>query len=1419
MLSVYTNQQDLLRTSVPIPTTRYQTVDKELFDKRQFSVTLKDTSVKPKLEFHVYSNDGVYLTGDHGALFSIEKNDTSTNTEAYEYLAVNSRDVFARLGISRGQYRVVYNFFDNLIGSFEGEKLFIKEISPSRRELRLQLSNNDGITLRNQYQSFKDRWDETRKNDLFDSFVLNFGFNETFQIVNLRFEEQEYLEIIVKLYQPLPARFGERVKLWISEEIISPIVEVISIVPKEVSEAYNRLSGPNFDLDEFEGFSTATSYKSWNDLLAANIQTSQQIIDSQFSGSLSGLKLNISYRIFDNFVHYSSAVERVKNFKYKLEVIENYTNQINNVAVIPGGAIIQTNLADLYNKRNNIVSSFDDFEKYLFFESTGSQLYTHVDETANSIITGSGIINPWPKTTPVSATWQTAFSLWSTMTSQWSIASNPDPYGYFSIQELTTSATAEAYYADLLEKAELYDTLNIHKLQNTVPMHLQGLSDSDEFLLFVHMLGQHFDILWTYIKALSTIHTREEHPKDGMPSDLLYNVAKSLGFQLLNGKSTSDLWRYALGVDANGTALQTNVNGISSISDSDATKEVWRRIVNNLPYILKSKGTSRAIKALVTCFGIPTSILTIKEYGGPSTFTDNDHYPEYVHDTYRYAWLSTTGSIQIPITSYRNSLNTLVFPDSLEFRFKTDANFTYSTGTQYNILSGSGISLYLTKDSADDNQGTVTFVVNNTSGSIADLEIFDHSWQHVVISKVANVTASLQIAKSLYSKTIYLQSASFVTGSGVSNPLLTNTITFATGSNKLFGHFQEIRLWSGSLNDNTIREHAASPNTYTINVDRTAITTGDEGDAPYEQLLQRFSLANTQIDVSASKFVQPSIHPNQKINTGYIVFQNYAASSSIEFEGFEETYYTPSPSLGGASLYTNKVRIESSSLRPGTRLNIDSRVERSSFDRYSIDSNRLGVYFSPQTAINEDIFNQLGYFEIDDYIGNPGDLYKDYYSDLTNFAIKYWKKYDNRNDFEAYFRALEIYDFTLFKYIKRVLPQRVNGIIGLVVEPNVLERSKVKLLNKPIVEDLSYSALITAPESVIPSAEFHSIEGTIENNIAQPSGEVQINEGIIEYEVDVNKLPSTYIQHRYIGKYKVTETGSYEPIQTIVTDSRPSFRRFFTTEYKTGTFYLFTSASIVSSSITGPTTWSNATNVLDDDNQYAASILVTPIAPDSNAIITQLPDFNFSSSLDIFDYTKYSIEKLNLVVSRYRENINTTSFFIEDANVSWQVSGVPGPIFGSSVGFFRLAAGSNLYQISESIAEYTTTAFSEFEGSYNSRQMLNNIDNLQFSYQVVTGSGTSTALAGVTAYVDSIGISFNYKKIADIQDYSPRGWSNLKFDGSKLTGPGINIDTPNTIDGGPVVKITTVNPNQLVFASNQISTIDQSATGTQRRSI
>ena len=122
MLSVYTNQQDLLKATNTAQVSRLQTVDSELLDVRNFAVTF-NKGYCPKLELHVYTPDGAYLTGNHKALYSIEKNDTTSQKVAYEHIAVNAVEELNSIGITRGQYRIVYNLFDNVLGGFDKQKL------------------------------------------------------------------------------------------------------------------------------------------------------------------------------------------------------------------------------------------------------------------------------------------------------------------------------------------------------------------------------------------------------------------------------------------------------------------------------------------------------------------------------------------------------------------------------------------------------------------------------------------------------------------------------------------------------------------------------------------------------------------------------------------------------------------------------------------------------------------------------------------------------------------------------------------------------------------------------------------------------------------------------------------------------------------------------------------------------------------------------------------------------------------------------------------------------------------------------------------------------------------------------------------------------------------------------------------------
>jgi len=1345
MLTVYTNQNEILKSTGATQASRLETVDKELLDVRNFAITFKK-GTQPNLEMHVYTPDGVYLTGNHKTLYSIENNDTTSQKVAYQHISIDNVKELETLGIARGQYKIVYNLFDNLLGSYEGQKAFIKEISPSRRELRVQLSQSSP-GLVSQLSAFKSRWEELKRDDIFDSFVINFGFNETYQVINLRFDiDSDIPEIIVKLYQPLPSKYGEKSKIWFSEEILVPTIDSVSIVPKHIGDPVTTLAAPNFELEGNDGNSIATNFKSWNDLLSENMSTSQQLVDNYFSGSLSGIKLNINYRDFSNFVHYGSAVERVKNFKYKLELIEYFTNQLTTLTTVADTATVNVNIQDNYNKRNKVVSGFDDFEKYLFFENSGSALYSHVDDT-------SGSINPWPKKgiTGTTYTWATAYEYWSNTTATWdTYKSGYDPYSYFADLYSTTEATATTYYYDLLEQAEIYDKFNVHALTNTVPMQIQNSSDGEDYALFVNMISQHFDILWTYINNLTSIKYREEHPKDGMPDDLLYHVANSMGFSLLNGKSASELWKYSLGTNSDGTINSDEIPLVTTLSDESNTKEVWRRIVNNLPYILKTKGTSRAIKALMTCFGIPQSVLTIKEYGGPSTFTDNDHFPEYVHDVYHKAWLAN-GLTSVYINNV-NLLNNGSAPNTLEFRFKTDNNFTYNYGENYLIAESSNLGtatwqLLLTRSNTYNNLGKVIF--RDLSGpfntEVGNLEIFDNSWHTVTLEDTSTNTV-LTVAKSLYGKSIYINSgsaATYVAGLFSGAPV----INFAAASQSLAapalrfkGHIHEIRLWSGSLDDNTLIEHTQSPASYTYDVNRSVRATGEEALKPYNHLLARYPLNNSEFDVNNANR-QYSAHPNQTKNisgSASNTFLYVTDTANFVLEGFEETYYTPSPSLGGSSLYTNKVRIESSSLDRNKRLNTKTRVEKSSFDRYSIDSNRVGVYFSPQTAINEDIFNQLGYFEIDDYIGDPGDVYSESYNELTTFASNYWLKYENRNDFEAYFRALEIYDFTLFKYIKRLLPQRSNAIVGLVVEPNVLERSRIRLNRKPTIEDLTNETVI-AQFDLPMGMEYEDLEGSVDETILPPNIDFDADkqaelDGVqINTNIDFDAEKQAMLDYNQIKPNIDYDNLGESELQGIQLDTAMDY----------------------------------------DANKQASLESTNPLLGDSSVIKSN--DGTLESAIPTLTNSSAIKSKDGTVLTKI-DTVNKTGN-------AW--------IQNRYIGIYKLTQSGSYTPVQRQVS--------------SSRESTT-LQKLNYFYS--SAESASAQLPYSSSY-----------SFAEVNRETSAGWRNARYAGCKLTATAVNANSAQTVDGGPVVKVTKVNPNKIVFANGQLTTIDEATTGIRKKSI
>jgi len=1300
----YSNNEEIIKSTSNLDASRIDTADKELLLNQIFEITSLSENARDNFELHVHTPDGIYLTGDHSLTFDQSTNIADNKRPSYN-VQINLKDELNKLNISRGQYKIIVNFFDTLIGNINDKRVWIKEISNTKQEVKLSIPTS--------FLPYINKLFDLRYNSYLQgfasNFILNFGKNLTYPILNIKLEAkyditpirkfsvpgvnvtdynaireytienlpngsiirsidrkgkfgdfymmengkkrpfngnqwllfefcklleaarfnsngdliraayptlidngygtiipnlidisardisfittgepltvndfvgtEDYVNLVVKLYKPLDTEILEKSKAFISNEYREPYTDTVYLIDKVEPIQYNQLRPANFNIDAYSKQSIPTEYKNWNELLDANLTTSQKLIDNYFSGSLQGINLNINYAEFENFVHFSSAEERVKNFKYKLKLLEYYSGKITSLS-----GSIYTNLTPLYEKRNAIVSTFDNFENYLFYDSGSLQLYTHVSYS----------IDPWPKL---------------------SVNNQPnDPYTQFGNLYQISQSIAENYYNDLLEQAITYDHYNVHRLLKAVPLHIRSTEGNEDFNIFVDMLGHHYDIIWTYITHMSKIYSREEHPQDGMSNDLIYHAAKSLGLQLYNGRSTTELWKYVYGTDKSGSLSQEGVNGVYSLPERQVTQEYWRRLLNNLPYLLKTKGTERSIKALLSCFGIPSTLLTIKEFGGPSTFVEEaTHYPEYVHEKFAFAYKVNTGTynnyLQVIPSKTNNKFSKNV--NALEFRFRSDDEEIYTPDTEYNLFSyyanATGIyfensssittnpSLAITvkKESATDTDGTLTLRTSSGNATIPNINIFDNGFNLLYLEQVGSNT-TLQYRKAKYGKIVETGSATLSTtvmfdDVNASNALGAmrwgnpGAVTLGVALSPFVGHIQEIRLWSGSLNTASLNEHALSPNTYTYNVNRGALT-GNEALEPYNRLVQRYTLSNKYVNTLSAPLNNPSTsdsfarsyqlssHPNQKLDAfkfenfsnnqlgGGIWLVNVSGSDQINdiFDSFEDTYYTPSPSLGGNSLYTNKVRIEQNSLTGF--LSPKKRVEASSFDKFSIDSNKIGIYFSPQDSINEDIFNQLGYYEIDDYIGDPSNIYGEHYPEFEDFAADYWTKYDNKNDFEAFFRVLSIYDTTIFRYIKDMLPFRANVVDGFLIEPNALERKRFKTTKLTIDDSMAnVVAEIEAPVH-IQEGFYLTYEGGIENPapeigsdyLIQPDAILDMKEAISvgadclnldiaevpAMDSNLNKLGNSWTQNRQVGRYTIQESGSYTPIQTIVTAGR-----------------------------------------------------------------------------------------------------------------------------------------------------------------------------------------------------------------------------------------------------------------------------------------
>lgn len=200
-----------------------------------------------------------------------------------------------------------------------------------------------------------------------------------------------------------------------------------------------------------------------------------------------------------------------------------------------------------------------------------------------------------------------------------------------------------AFNTELLTSASEYDQANPNLITRLIPQHylLEGAAyegfDEPEgnqgatyagsgipgsgkmgsvqlMLSLLYIWARFFDEMKLYIDSFSALRTVDYDVNVSMPNNFLRDLITQYGFHLppLFNDSTLEQYLRAENIDPEISSSETPLKFVQH--------ELLRRVLINLPDVIKSKGTQHSIKAFLRAVGIdPENSVRIREYGGPTS--------------------------------------------------------------------------------------------------------------------------------------------------------------------------------------------------------------------------------------------------------------------------------------------------------------------------------------------------------------------------------------------------------------------------------------------------------------------------------------------------------------------------------------------------------------------------------------------------------------------------------------------------------------------------------------------------------------------------------------------------------------------------------------------------------------------------------
>lgn len=172
---------------------------------------------------------------------------------------------------------------------------------------------------------------------------------------------------------------------------------------------------------------------------------------------------------------------------------------------------------------------------------------------------------------------------------------NPDTYG----------TIFEAFKKSMLIAAANTDDAKTNILVKTVipENYLELDSQQQIYASLVQSYGHEFDEIKKYIDGIAFAHTISYNKIENVPDKFLKKLSNLLGWKLSDSFSELDLFQYLAG----------NADGEDN-SFSHYNLEIWRRILININWLYKKKGTRDAIQFIFKLLGAPECLLRFDEF-------------------------------------------------------------------------------------------------------------------------------------------------------------------------------------------------------------------------------------------------------------------------------------------------------------------------------------------------------------------------------------------------------------------------------------------------------------------------------------------------------------------------------------------------------------------------------------------------------------------------------------------------------------------------------------------------------------------------------------------------------------------------------------------------------------------------------------